>query len=175
MTGLIYAFTGEGKGKTSAALGVAVRVALSGKKVVIIQWYKEKRWPIAEHKLGEVFKNIEILPMGNGFYKLPSDHATPQEHQASAKVGLQQATNSLREKPFLLVLDEVLNAISDGLITEEEVLKLLEQRGKTHLVLTGRSSHLTRTVLVRCDLVTECKKIKHPFDLGKLAVAGLDY
>ena len=58
--GQVYVFTGNGKGKTSAALGVGVRAALSGMKVAIVQWYKEKRWPIAEHKIGDKFKNIKI-------------------------------------------------------------------------------------------------------------------
>ncbi|MBU2052366.1 cob(I)yrinic acid a,c-diamide adenosyltransferase, partial [Patescibacteria group bacterium] len=64
--GLVYVFTGDGKGKTSAALGVAVRAALSGLKVAIVQWYKEKRWSIAEHKIGKYIKNIRIYPLGSG-------------------------------------------------------------------------------------------------------------
>ncbi len=89
--------------------------------------------------------------------------------------GLQQVANSLQQKPFLLVMDEVLNAVCEGLLDEEEIIKILEQRGETHMVLTGRSGEPTRRVLVGADLVTECKKIKHPYDVGRLAVAGLDY
>ncbi|MFH2085475.1 MAG: cob(I)yrinic acid a,c-diamide adenosyltransferase [bacterium] len=170
--GLVYVFTGEGKGKTSAALGVAVRAALSGMKVAIVQWYKEKRWPIAEHKLGDKFENIEIYPMGSGFYKLPSDHASPTEHKKAAQDALVQAGELIGEVD-LLVLDEIYNAVRDKLLTEKEVLELIGERRETHLVLTGRGA--TERIIEAADLVTECRKIKHPYDRGKIAVRGLDY
>lgn len=170
--GLIYMFTGEGKGKTSAALGVAVRAALSGMKVAIVQWYKEKRWPIAEHKIGEKFENIQIYPMGSGFYKLPSDHATTSEHQQAAEAALVQ-TKKLVGTVDVLILDEVINAIGDGLVESKGVMELLSNRGRTHVVLTGRGA--SKELIEAADLVTECKKIKHPFDTGKPAVAGLDF
>jgi len=172
MNGLVYVFTGDGKGKTSAALGVSVRAALSGMEVAIVQWYKEKRWPIAEHKIGDKFKNIKIYPMGSGFYKLPSDHATPEDHKKSARFALERA-KELLQNVDLLVLDEICNAIADDLIKEEDVVRLLEMRGDTHIVLSGRG--VTKSIIEIADLVTECKKIKHPYDLGKLAVRGLDF
>jgi cob(I)alamin adenosyltransferase len=67
----------------------------------------------------------------------------------------------------------VINAISDALLEEEAVLGLLDKRGKTHLILTGRG--VSQSLIDKADLVTEMKKIKHPFDSGKLAVRGLDY
>lgn len=170
--GLIYVFTGEGKGKTSAALGVAVRAALRGMKVGIVQWYKEKRWPIAEHKIGEKFDNIQIFPLGSGFYQLPSDHATVSEHKAAAEAALAQA-RELVGKVDVLILDEVINAIGDKLVEEEEIIKLVEEREAMHVILTGRGA--SQELIERADLVTECKKIKHPFDKGKMAVSGLDY
>lgn len=170
--GLVYVFTGEGKGKTSAALGVAVRAALRGMKVGIVQWYKEKRWPIAEHKIGEKFENIQIYPLGTGFYQLPSDHATPVEHKQAAEAALAQA-RELVGKVDVLILDEVINAIGDKLVRENEVLKLIEERGKMHIILTGRGA--SQELIATADLVTECKKVKHPFDKGKMAVSGLDY
>ena len=170
--GLIYIFTGEGKGKTSAALGVAVRAALRGMKVGIVQWYKEKRWPIAEHKIGEKLENIQIFPLGSGFYQLPSDHATEDEHKTAAEAALLQA-RELLDKVDVLIMDEVINAIGDKLIKEEEVLRLVGERGKTHIILTGRGA--SQGLITAADLVTECKKIKHPFDTGRTAVAGLDY
>ncbi len=170
--GLVYVFTGEGKGKTSAALGVAVRAALRGMKIGIVQWYKEKRWRIAEHKIGEKFENIQIFPLGSGFYQLPSDHATPDEHQQAAESALAQA-RELVGKVDVLVLDEVINAIGDKLVEEEEVIKLVEEREGMHVVMTGRGA--SERLIALADLVTECKKIKHPFDKGRMAVAGLDY
>lgn len=170
--GLIYVFTGEGKGKTSAALGVAVRAALRGMRIGIVQWYKEKRWPIAEHKIGDKFENIQIFPLGSGFYQLPSDHATSVEHKQAAEAALTQA-RELVGRVDVLVLDEVINAIGDKLVMEEEVLKLIGERGKMHVILTGRGA--TKNIIEVADLVTECKKVKHPFDKGKMAVSGLDY
>lgn len=170
--GLVYVFTGDGKGKTSAALGVAVRAALSGMKVAIIQWYKEKRWPIAEHKIGKYIKNIKIYPLGSGFYQLPTDHATATEHKQAAEAALKMA-GELISKVDVLVLDEVNNAVYDKLIDLDHLTSLIKKRGKTHLILTGRGA--SGRVLEGADLVTEMKKIKHPFDSGKKAVKGLDY
>jgi len=170
--GLVYVFTGEGKGKTSASLGVAVRAAIRGMSVAIVQWYKEKRWPIAEHKLPEKFENIEIFPMGSGFYQLPSDHATPSEHKQAAQAALKQA-GELMGKVDVLVLDEICNTVADKLLTEDEIIQLVEGRRSTHIVMTGRGA--TPRQVEIADLVTECRKIKHPYDEGKLAVAGLDF
>jgi cob(I)alamin adenosyltransferase len=170
--GLVYVFTGDGKGKTSAALGVAVRAALTGMKVAIIQWYKEKRWPIAEHKIGKYIKNIKIHPLGSGFYKLPTDHASPEDHKLAAASALKKA-ESLLGKVDVLVLDEVNNAVNDKLIDLNQLTKLLKRRGKTHVILTGRGA--SQKVIELADLVTEMKKIKHPFDKGQKAMKGLDY
>jgi len=173
--GLVYIFTGEGKGKTSAAIGVAVRAALTDMKVAIVQWYKEEKWPIAEHKLGEKFENIQIYPLGSGFYQLPSDYGTPEEHRKAARVALKKA-RELLDKVDVLVLDEIVNTIGDELLTEEEIVGLMSERGNTHLVMTGRmGDEPARMVLAGADLVTECKKIKHPYDKGQKAIKGLDY
>ncbi|MFH1244678.1 MAG: cob(I)yrinic acid a,c-diamide adenosyltransferase [bacterium] len=172
MKGLIYVFTGEGKGKTSAALGLAVRAALRGMKVGIVQWYKEKRWPIAEHKIGEKLNNIQIFPLGSGFYQLPTDHASQSEHRQAARAALKQA-RELVGKVDVLILDEVINAIGDGLVESKGVMELLNNRGRMHVVLTGRGA--SKELIEMADLVTECKKIKHPYDSGRPAIAGLDY
>lgn len=168
--GLVYVFTGDGKGKTSAALGVAVRAASNGMKVGWVSWYKEKRWPISEMKLR--LKNLKMYWLGEGFYKLPTDHATPSEHKLAAEAALKMA-ESLLGKVDVLVLDEVNNAVADHLINLNFLSKLIKKRGKTHLILTGRGA--SPELVERADLVTEMKKIKHPFDKGRKAVKGLDY
>ncbi len=186
-SGLIYVFTGEGKGKTSAAIGVAVRSLLLGKKVAWIAFYKQASWGLAEAKLVGKFPNLEMVFGGKGFHmsskikrvgdkgNVVVDTASEEEHRAAAAANLQLAIINLQKKPFLLVMDEVLNAITDGLVEESEVMKVLAGRGETHIVLTGRGGEPTRMILEGADLVTECKKVKHPYDSGKLAVAGLDY
>lgn len=212
-TGLVYIFTGDGKGKTSAALGVAMRAVGQGKRVAMVQWYKEQRseirdqrskiptWRIGEHKLPELLKKqlFEIYPMGQGFYKLPTDHATPDQHKQAAGEALQMARELLigqqdnrltvqqvnrKRKPaslitcqsdnlFLLILDEALNAVSDKLIQLGQLVKLISARGPVHIILTGRNA--PKELVALADLVTEMKNIKHPYDSGKKAVMGLDF
>ena len=197
MTGLVYVFTGEGKGKTSAALGVATRSLLNGQKVVWIAFYKQESWGLAEAKLLEKFSNLEMKFCGKGFRiikplhqstikplkiakvggagQMVVDTASEEEHRAAAAAGIEYAVSSLEKEPFLLVMDEVLNAVSEGLLESKRVMELLSKRGETHVILTGRSGEPTRMILEGADLVTECKKIKHPYNMGKLAVSGLDF
>lgn len=173
--GLVYVFTGEGKGKTSAALGVAIRAVGAGEKVGWVSWYKEKKWPISEKLLPtrrDLEGRLKMYFMGEGFYKLATDHATPQKHCEAAAAGLKQAVK-LIGKVDVLVLDEVNNAVHDKLINLIDLINLISKRGKTHLILTGRNA--AKKVIELADLVTEMKKIKHPFDKGIKAVKGLDY
>ncbi len=184
-TGLVYVFTGKGKGKTSAAIGVATRALLLGHKVEWVSFYKEESWGMAEKGLRERFDNLNMNYVGRGFWigqktapvgnkgHVVVDKASDEEHMEAASLGLQYAVSCLQKKPFLLVLDEVVNAVSEGLVESELVLNLLSKRGDTHIVLTGRG--LTPELKAVADLVTECKKIKHPYDTGRLAVAGLDF
>ncbi len=196
MKGLRYVFTGEGKGKTSAALGVAMRGLLNDWKVLWISFIKEESWGVSEGKLREKFDNLEMYFVGKGFYiknsKLKTQNSKPQlktqklktgvvvdrfgeeEHKEAAREGLKLAEEKLVSGEYqLVVLDEVLNALSEGLLEDEAVLRVVGLRGEAHIVLTGRGlgEELGRVA----DLVTECKKVKHPYDKGIMAVRGLDY
>ncbi|HSV95248.1 MAG TPA: cob(I)yrinic acid a,c-diamide adenosyltransferase [Spirochaetia bacterium] len=178
--GLVYVFEGYGKGKTSAALGVTVRMLLNKKKVVWISWYKEKSWKISEMKLPKTFQNdLKMYWIGKGFYGGPIDHDTPDGHKNAAISGILLAKSVLFGKEGtggmvdLLVLDEVLRAVNDRLLTIEDVLEIVKMRDKTHVVLTGHDC--PREIKEIADLVTEMKKIKHPYDKGVLAVSGLDF
>lgn len=193
--GLIYVFTGEGKGKTSAALGVATRSLLLDKKVVWISFYKEESWGMAEKGLRDKFPNLSMEFVGKGFKinkpinqltnekikiakvgnkgNVVVDKASEEEHREAVEKGLRLMARSLKEKPFLLVADEILNTVSEGLVDEQEVMKVIEERGESHVVLTGRGA--SGGVVEVADLVTECKKVKHPYDRGELAVQGLDF
>lgn len=184
-SGLVYIFTGEGKGKTSAALGVATRSLLLDKQVVWVAFYKQESWGLAEAKLKDKFTNLEMIFSGKGFRigqktapvgnkgHVVVDSASETEHREAAEQGLASATEKLSGRPFLLVMDEVLNAVSEGLLESEGVRELLGKRGDTNIILTGRGA--TEDMVELADLVTECKKIKHPYDSGKLAVQGLDF
>ncbi len=177
--GMIYVFEGYGKGKTSAALGVAVRMLLLKKNVVWISWFKERRWKITEMRLARKFKdNLKMHWMGRGFYGGPDDHDTPDRHINAAEEALSLARDVLATKEGkrsvdLLVLDEVIRAVNDRVLKIDDLLEVINNRGATHLVLTGHDCPVKLREVA--DLVTEMKKIKHPFDKDVLAVRGLDF
>lgn len=197
--GLVYVFTGDGKGKTSAAIGVATRALLMDKRVAWVAFYKQASWGIAEAKLPEKFPRLEMYFGGKGFrinkplhqstnkpLKIAKiageavvvDTASEEEHRQAAASSLQYAVHSLQGEPFLLVLDEVLNAVTEGLVEGKEIMEVLSERGEIHVILTGRhdpSKAGVAEILEVADLITECKKVKHPYDTGKLAVLGLDF
>lgn len=181
--GMIYVFTGDGKGKTSAALGTVMRAVGSGMKVAWVSWYKQKSWKLSElkplKKLG-----VEVFLMGKGFRfegresrdlvdgSKVVDKASEKEHKQASIEALKKAFELL-EGMDVLVLDEVNNAVNEKLIDLTDLIDLISKRGKTHLILTGRN--VDERVVGLADLVTECGKIKHPYDKGRLAVKGLDY
>lgn len=198
-TGQVYIYTGEGKGKTSAALGTALRMLLLDKTVVWISWYKSVEWPISEKKFEDKFrKKLTMYWMGKGFYikkgkevhlgnkiskkaKVGStyvfDKSQPNEHKVAAGEALALAREFLDDdlptKPNLLILDEVINAINDDLVKTEDIVKVIKHRGSTNIVLTGRNC--PQILIDMADLVTDMRKVKHPFDIGNLAISGLDY
>lgn len=193
--GMIYIFTGDGKGKTSAALGAVLRGLSHGWRVGWVSWYKEASWGISEHNLHTILspeaqKRLQFFPMGKGFY-LPNasihiagkkitkvheaiivDDDSTFTHKKAAHDALQKVTELLKTSD-LVVMDEVCNAISDGLIKEKEVLQILKNRKRTHVILTGRNA--SPKLMKTADLVSSITKIKHPFDVKKLAVKGLDF
>lgn len=193
---MVYFFKGDGKGKTSACLGVTVRALLSGWKVCWISFFKEPSWQMSEMGLPEKFENLEMYFSGKGFYiktkngvnkvrlgrkKLKQvdvhnskiyDHAGVSEHKRAASDALNLASSKIG-KVNLLVLDEVANAIEEGLLSYEKVKDLLEKRQTTHVVLSGRGNLEELAPLI--DLISEVKKVKHPFDRGEFAVKGLDF
>ncbi|MBI5151452.1 MAG: cob(I)yrinic acid a,c-diamide adenosyltransferase [Candidatus Pacebacteria bacterium] len=195
--GLVYVFTGDGKGKTSAALGIVLRALTHGWSVGWVSWYKEASWGISEHKLDTILsdeakKRLFFFPMGKGFYLqngIMSQHVgkvkivransavivdddSADSHRIVANSALQKAENLLSAVD-VLVLDEVCNAIHDELVDEKDVMRIVEKRQGVHLVLTGRNA--TQAIIKKADLVSDIKKIKHPFDSGKLAIKGLDF
>ena len=174
-------FVGDGKGKTSAALGVTCRMLLLGKKVVWISWFKEEGWKVAEMRLPERFKeNLKMYWMGKGFCGGPMDHDTPEGHKKAASEALSLAKTVLFGKEEgggievdLLVMDEVVRAVQDGLLKVNDLLELIKRRGTTHIVMTGHKA--PKELVEMADLVTTMKKVKHPYDKGVLAVQGLDF
>ncbi|MDD9954312.1 MAG: cob(I)yrinic acid a,c-diamide adenosyltransferase [Candidatus Woesearchaeota archaeon] len=194
---MIYTFCGETKGKTSSALGTIVRALGDGGKVRIL--FFMKHWKTSET---DFFDKLAKIPEFDVLYYQAGDkdfifvdeatnratmesarkqlkfgklHEKTEEDVKKAQMGYMKALNYLDEQPFLLVLDEILVAVKFGLISVQQVRHLLEQANekKVHVVLTGRG--LPKEIEKLSDLVTEMKKIKHPFDSGVYAVKGLDY
>ncbi|HHF56437.1 MAG TPA: cob(I)yrinic acid a,c-diamide adenosyltransferase [Thermoplasmatales archaeon] len=167
MSGNIFVFTGDGKGKTTAAIGMALRAAGHGKKVVIIQFLKKGMY--GEIKALKEMENIEIYQFGKRGFVFEPD----EEDFELARNALEFAKTKLHEKPFMLILDEVNVALFMGLLSIDDIIRLLKNRGDTHMVLTGRNA--PQKLIDLADVATEMKKVKHYYDTGKEAESGLEY
>ncbi len=167
--GLIHVYTGDGKGKTTAALGLAMRAVGQGMKVAFIQFIKGE--PCGEHLFVKQYRPFEIvqLSIGDSFRK--SKEQLGQEAQQT----LAYATQEILSKKYdLVILDEIFVAISQGLITVKQVQELLDSKpASVELVLTGRNA--PSEIAQRADLVTEMLTIKHPFTDGTTARRGIEY
>lgn len=173
--GLVIVYTGEGKGKTTAALGMALRAVGRGWYVLMIQFGKGS-WHYAELESSQRLKpEFEIVPMGLGFYKILDDAHSETEHRRAANDALAFASaQMLSGKYDMLILDEINGMLASGLLALADVMALLDAKpdGLT-LVLTGR--YAPPELMERADLVTEMREIKHPYQKGILAQKGIDY
>lgn len=174
--GLIHIYTGDGKGKTTAALGLALRALGAGKKVAIIQFMKEGDH--SEHKAIKKYKlPILIESYGIGYYKILGDNKPKSSHQKAAQKALERARDIIASYKYdLIILDEINVAIGFGLIEVDEVISILNidnKDRKSEIVLTGRKAH--PKLIKNADLVTEAKKVKHYFDKGVKARKGIEY
>ena len=173
--GLIIVHTGNGKGKTTAALGLAIRAWGDGLRVLILQFIKGG-WKYGEietiKKLGEIDGRIELKRLGKGFQRNTDDKA---EHIEAAKEALKEAGNAFESGNYdLIILDEINYAVKFELITVEDVKALLAKRpAELHVVLTGRDAK--EEIIDMADLVTEMKLIKHPYKKGIKAQKGIEF
>ena len=178
--GLIVVYTGDGKGKTTAALGMVLRALGHGWRVLVIQFFKGD-WPVV---FGEVemakrlAPQLEIVQLGKGFVKSMGDHKPFAEHLAAANEALRVAKERIASGAYeLIVLDEIIYAIDYAgvqLVSLEDVRGLVEAKPPAlHLVLTGRNA--PQALIDRADLVTEMREIKHPWQQKIPAQAGIDY
>jgi len=178
--GLIIVYTGNGKGKTTASLGLALRALGHGWRVLIIQFFKGD-WPVVfgEVEMGKrLAPQLEVLQLGKGFVQHMGDKKPLDEHLAAAKDALAQAMAAITSGQYdLIVLDEVVYAIDYAgvqLVSVDEVLELVNAKPPTlHLILTGRNA--PQALIDRADLVTEMKEIKHPWQQKIPAQLGIDY
>ena len=174
-SGLVMIFTGKGKGKTSAALGISLRSLGHGFKAVMIQFIKGE-WFYGEITSSKRLEpDFEIIAAGKGFIGILDDDHTFEEHKKAANDALQIAYEKAGSGLYdLVVLDEINYALKLNLITEENVIRLIKSRAaSTSLILTG--NYLSETLLENADLVTEMKELKHPFQKGQRAKKGIDF
>lgn len=167
-------YTGEGKGKTTAALGLAVRAAGYKKKVLIIQFSKASFSGELKgvKKLGSF---IKIIQGGKGFVGILGDKLAFGEHQKAAQDTLELLKNEMFSAKWdMVVADEIIGAVAGKLLTVSQLLHLIKDKPEgLDLVLTGR--HAPLKLIAAADLVTEMKLIKHPFTKGCQARQGIDY
>jgi len=169
--GLVQIYTGDGKGKTTAAFGLGLRAWGRKKTVLVIQFMKGGP-PSGEALAVGDLQGFVVFRTGSDRFV---DKANPTtKDRLEAMRGIQRAKDAFQEKQWdLVVLDEVLVAVSFGLIEERVLLQLLESKPEgMELVLTGRYG--TESILARADLVTEMRCIKHPFDEGLPCREGVE-
>jgi len=173
-TGLIHIYTGDGKGKTTAALGLALRALGQGLKVCFIQFFKGTAFTYGEKKILVHLPGVDVYsfaPKHPHFYpKVKTD-----EVRKDCQEGLNFIKKIFQEKQYdLLVLDELIIALRDGYLTLKEVMHLLRRKPKNmEVILTGRGA--PKELIKFADLVTEMRKIKHPYDKGIKERKGIDY
>jgi cob(I)alamin adenosyltransferase len=170
--GLLQVFTGNGKGKTSAALGSIVRATGHGLKVFVVFFMKGK-YPYGEFSSLPRLQNVEVTSFG--LRCLIGDREVDPEEIRQAELALKTAREAMLSLKYdMVVLDEVNVAVYFKLISLDDVVKLIDEKPpEMELILTGR--YAEAAVIERADLVTEMTKVKHPYDKGVKARKGIEY
>lgn len=176
--GLLMVYTGEGKGKTTAALGLAMRAAGQGMRVLMIQFIKGA-WPSGERAVAALLPDFRIEPMGLGF-TWDRSHAG-DEHRAAIRRGWEAAHAAIHSGDHdLVILDELNNVfnirdfpVADVLPLDEVLSVLAGRPAHVHVLITGRGA--PPALVAMADLVTEMLEVKHPFQQGRPAARGIDF
>jgi cob(I)alamin adenosyltransferase len=171
--GLLVIFTGDGKGKTTAALGTVFRALGHGFKCRIIQFIKGTMDTGELHSAAEFGEMLEIIRVGEGF---TWDRSVPREkHEEAAKEGLEIAADSLESGGWrVVVLDEILYALGAKLVALEDIKSIIRKKpADVHLILTGRGA--PPELIDLADMVSEIRAVKHPFEKGIPAQKGVDF
>jgi len=173
--GLTIVYTGKGKGKTTAALGIALRAVGYGKKICMIQFIKGS-WHYGEmHSSKRLEPEFEIIAIGRGFVGIIDDTTPKEEHKNIAKEAIKISIEKIQSGKYdIVILDEINYAINLDLVKVEDVLNLIKSKPPgLDLVLTG--NYAKDEIIELADLVTEMKEIKHPFQRGIKAKKGIDF
>ncbi len=184
---MIYVYTGDGKGKTTAAIGAGIRALGNKKRVLMVQFMKVKELT-SEYKIIQFLEGFDMESFGREGFYMPAEYL--EKHPEAKKFGVKPFSevdyklaqdgidfvlNAVKkEKYYLIILDEICVAVSLGLIKKEAVIDILKKYSNDiHFILTGRNC--PDSIKNIADLVTEMKDIKHYFKKGKKAVKGIDF
>jgi cob(I)alamin adenosyltransferase len=179
---LLAVHTGDGKGKSTAAFGLALRAWSAGWAIGVFQFTKSPKWKVGEESalraLGELHDAtgqggpVTWHKMGEGWSWLRTQ---PEDHERAARAGWEQVSRDLAAGTYrLLILDEFTYPVSNGTLDVQDVLTALAARpGIQHVVITGRRAH--PDLIAAADLVTEMTKVKHPMDAGRKGQAGIEW
>ena len=173
--GLVIVYTGKGKGKTTAALGIALRATGYKKKICMIQFIKGS-WHYGEMDSSKKLEpEFEMVTVGKGFVGIIDDKSPIEDHKKIAKEAIKISNEKILSKNYdIVILDEINYAVNLGLISVENVLNLIKSKPpKVDLILTG--NYAKKEVIEIADLVTEMREIKHPFQRGIKAKKGIDF
>ncbi|MCG9479238.1 MAG: cob(I)yrinic acid a,c-diamide adenosyltransferase [Actinomycetia bacterium] len=173
--GLVIINTGEGKGKTTAAFGLALRAAGHNRKVLILQFIKGP-WVSGEIKAASYIPQIEVKQLGSGFIPLKQGKPVLSDKLREEAGRSIHYTRQMVEsgKYDVVILDEINNMVDYGLISPETVAEIIEEKPRdVVLVLTGRNAH--PRIVELADTVTDMKQVKHAFENGIKAIKGIEY
>lgn len=178
---VVIVYTGENKGKTSAALGLMARALGNRHKVAFIQFIKY--WGVGEHvfirDITPIYKDkLYFYKGGKGFYKagdISAQHVSDEQHKQAAQATYDEALTAASGGDYdLVICDEINNAVHDGLVSREQLVTLLQAKApRTSLCLTGRD--FPADLLPQVDIATDMTKLKHHFDDKFLANKGIDF
>jgi cob(I)alamin adenosyltransferase len=170
--GITIIFTGDGKGKTTAALGVALRASGYGMNTLMIEFIKEQGKSGEQKICPSLLKNVDIYPFGMGFIFRGDD---PRPHMEMAEQAWFFMEETLQKKRYnILILDELSVVLCLGLLPVDKVINFLIQKDDAlHVIITGRDA--PPELIKMADVVTEMREIKHIYREGVTAIQGLDY
>lgn len=178
---VVIVYTGENKGKTSAGLGLLVRTLGNRGRVAFIQFIKY--WGVSEHvfirDIQQLYKDdLYFYKGGKGFYNagdLSASDITPEQHTAAALATYNEAYQAATSGEYdMVICDEINNAVADGLLTVDDLRKLIQDRAPTtSLCATGRN--FPESLMPLVDIATNMTKLKHHFDDKFIAQKGIDY
>ena len=172
--GLIIVNTGPGKGKTTAAMGTALRAVGSGMRVLMLQFLKGS-WHYGELDAVEAFGDKFVMKqMGRGFVKVGGAETDPEDIKLVEQAWKEAEQAILSSQYDLVILDEINYAISYDMLDVAKVVAVLKRKPEmVHVVLTGRNAH--PAIVEIADTVTEMKQVKHAYEKGVMAQRGIEY